>query len=95
MDSLGKKFLFKLIVETLTDIKLKNQDIIGAKKLRNILERNFGYSFSPNFLSHFIVVSLDWLVESGYLKLLKKNSPRKYLIPNDFVNNSKNIIIYF
>ena len=95
MEYLGKKFLFKVVVETLNDLKLRNQAFINSRKIRNIIERKFNYSISSNLLSRFISISLDWLVASDYLVLVKKTSPKKYLIPDQFLVNSKNIRIYF
>lgn len=95
MEYLGKKFLFKVVVETLNDLKLRNKAFINARKVRNIIERKFNYSISSNLLSRFISISLDWLVASEYLVLVKKTSPKKYRIPDQFLVNSKNIRIYF
>ncbi|MHA1380252.1 MAG: hypothetical protein ACTSRG_17900 [Candidatus Helarchaeota archaeon] len=95
MESYGKKFLFKAIVETLYNFKLKNKVFIGAKKIRNVIEKKLDYAVSTNLLSKFISISLDWLVASGYLKLIKKNSPKRYLIPENFEIISKNIDLYY
>lgn len=95
MEYFGKKFLFKVIVETLNDLKLRNQAFINARKIRNIIERKLNRTISSNLLSRFISISLDWLVASEYLVLIKKTSPKKYLIPDKFLINSKNIRIYF
>ncbi len=95
MEYFGKKFLFKVIVETLNDLKLRNQAFINARKIRNIIERKLNRTISSNLLSRFISISLDWLVASEYLVLIKKTSPKKYKIPDQFLINSKNIKIYF
>lgn len=95
MESVGKKFLFKAIVETLNNFKAKNKVLIGARKIRNVLEKKLDCPISPNLLSRFISISLDWLVASGYLKLIKENSPKKYLIPDNFENISKKINFYY
>lgn len=95
MNSSNKKFLFKAIIEILFDLKLKNQEFIRVKKIRNILERKLNYSNSPNYLGHFISASLDWLVTSGYLVLIKENKHKKYLILEKFLVNYKNLEVYF
>ncbi|MHA1300632.1 MAG: hypothetical protein ACTSO9_14540 [Candidatus Helarchaeota archaeon] len=95
MESYGKKVLFKAIVETLNNLKLKNQLYIGAKKIRTILEKKFDYTISTNLLGRFISISLDWLATSGYLEIIKKDSPKKYRILDNFEIISKNINIYF
>ena len=94
MESYGKKFLFKAIVETLYNMKMRNIVYVNAKKIRNILEKKLDYSISPNLLSRFISISLDWLVATDYLKLIREKSPKKYFIPDEFEIMSKNIEFY-
>jgi hypothetical protein len=95
LESYGKKFLFKAIVDILTSMKSRNQVLIGTRRIRNVLERKLDYSVSTNLLSRFVSISLDWLAASGYLMVIKPDSPKRYLIPDNFEMISKNINIFF